>query len=176
MRIKQTILDYQQRYPHADVQDHVKRFFQISFGPSHAHKPSDEMLRQYLDKELEFMVAYPQTPDVFHIGGGFYRVSLTNIKSGVLTKEKLIHMFKESMHIPIDHQAGIQSFKSHLDAFIELIEADELPFLLEKTLDTLSAYLEQGLTPVHHSKAYKTHHHPHYRLIHEAVLKKEGLI
>lgn len=159
----QHILSYHLRkYPKMDIRDVTKLLYQACFGPFHmGASPSRQSLLFYLETELEHAHYDPNTLMIEPIGNDYYRVSIEAVAQTLISKDELVDAFIRSSERPIDRIKAEKRFMSGLRAYEEMLIDDD-PFIAFK-----SEYLKKGIRALHHSDTYRTHYHPHYRVMHK---------
>jgi len=165
--LSRILIEHNKRYPGMQVEDFIKLIHQSTFGPAHfAKNPNKKQLIKYLRKEMEAFDFYPQTPTVESIGNGYVRVSLLAVLKKEMKESEMIDAFYMSMkHSPKPDNALKLLFVEKLSILLGLIRDRQikLDYVLSKAY--VETYLKQGMLPMHHSDYYRSHFHPHYRVI-----------
>ena len=151
------VREHAMRYPLMQPQDFGKLAYQSEFGPEHmiADEPSaaSMIISEWLAVEYTDVPLSPEP-----IGNGLCRFHLTREACTPENALLLAQAFAQSAREHTGTRAG-------LGAKIKLLEA--LPVA---GMDAwLAAWRGQGCPPVHHSDAFRTAYHPHYRVVIEAL-------
>lgn len=173
MDLKTLLLRHRDRYPKMEIEDYVKLLYQQTFGPRHLYgQPDMTTIDSYLNEELKKAIYYHQTPMKETIGAGYCRVSLNAVNQGDIQDKQLVRLFFISMQTsPPFNADNQQAFKEKLEVLLTLIEKQTILLDYQNSRSFIEQYLEAGIKPLHHSMAFKTHYHPHYRVIDETLIK-----
>ena len=151
----EVLKEHRDRYPGMEPQDYGKLVYQSEFGPGHMVRdlPSARMM---LKQELLSLPgdAAPKQPEA--VGGGLCRFPLSECGSPE-SVDLLADLFALTAQ---KHSGTIDGLLAKLDQVIAL----EIPGIGEWS----ESWRKEGFPSVHHSEAFRTLYHPHYRL-----LKKE---
>ncbi|QWC00312.1 hypothetical protein KHQ88_01730 [Mycoplasmatota bacterium] len=167
------LLDHFNRYPKMQIEDFVKLIYQNSFGPKHMDSnPSLKTVEDYIHEELKSFTNYSGTHQVESIGNDYYRVSLSVIKSQLMTIQDLAKAFYQSMiESPIADDDSINTFTSQLKVLCDIISKDKIGFEKKNCEQWIEEYLDYGIRSIRHSEEYRENYFPHYRIVHKSVLK-----
>ncbi len=167
-KINQLILQEYSQHPKAQLVDYYKLFFQANFGTEHfiSDKISTE---KKLQKELE-QLTFSNFPLLQNIGykTSIYRVSLKLIAEKFITFEPFLKAFLNSSFAIDSKQKN--EWQKEWQKIQNTIFSMNLPLKnVEADLQIIKTAIRE-FTSVHHSKIYKKHYNPHYRLLSEKEL------
>lgn len=151
-------------HPQSRLQDIYKSCFQDVYGPGHLIDDTASAVA-YLDWELAQMdyadtVLYEPTG----IDGNFYRINLSLVKDGKLSKDLLLQAFVESAN---DLEAmPVAQWADQWRQIVGVISRMplQLPDFAQDSL-MLEQLLQRGEYVMHHSDAYSNAYAPHYRIV-----------
>jgi hypothetical protein len=170
--LTQILIEHNKRYPGMYVEDFIKLIHQSTFGPAHFSKgPNKKKLLKFLKKENENFEFYHGTPIIESIGNDYVRVSLLAVLKKEISETELINAFFVSMkESPKPDNALKLLFVEKLSILLGLIKdrVIKLDYVLSKAY--IENYLKEGMQPMHHSDYYRTHYHPHYRVVKKIYL------
>ena len=167
INIKPILMNHYERYPLMQIEDFIKLIYQNTFGPIHfTGNPNLKQIESYLVEELQFFIPYLDTPQVEDIGDGYQRISLSMILNKEITIEELALQFLKSMEASrILDNTTLSLFNDRIIQLMNLIEDHQIKLDLDQSKAFIQEYLSQGIRAISHSKTYRTHYHPHYRVI-----------
>lgn len=165
------LLEQIKRHPACGPEDVIKMCYQASFGAEHL-VVNKEMFCLCFEKEWAETEPTPE-PLYEEISADFCRVNLGAWKYAGLPVQSLIDLFFKGTEAlkPIPDRLAV--FDAHMELYLATLKTvwpPEKTALLEQVLQ---AYRETGLSPIHHSEAYRIAENPHYRLIPTALVKGE---
>lgn len=169
---RQIIITHLRRYPHMEVQDFLKLFYQNSFGPAHFSAPSSREVRAYLEGEYQAMTSSPACLE--KIGHGYFRAHLGLVREGILTLDELALMFERSMSYSVESMEGKRRFDAQIKALLKMADEGCMPFSCRQVQTFVAHYKAEGLRPIPHSEPFKRRYAPHYRVVCEAVTDMLG--
>ena len=156
-------------YPASTLQDIYKAFYQEHFGPEHMITDT-AAVRDYLNYELahcddQVILLYYES---IGVNGDYVRVYLNAVKDGLITPEQLLWAFLDSAK-PTQRQTI--DWATKWETIVEV--TDEIkPGFGQEERDLLRQASQQNQA-VHHSRAYNTAYHPHYRIIHRDIFEQQ---
>ncbi len=170
--LTQILIEHNKRYPGMHIEDFIKLIHQSTFGPAHfSKKPNKKKLLKFLKKENENFEFYHHTPMIESIGNDYVRVSLLSVLKKEISENELMNAFFISMkESPKPDNALKLLFVEKLSILLGLIKdrVIKLDYVLSKAY--IENYLKEGMQPMHHSDFYRTHYHPHYRVVKKVYL------
>ena len=173
-QIRAVVENQLKAYPKSTLQDLYKNFFQDYFGPGHI--VSDTIsARAYLDHELaSFEQALGAYYEPTGYNSNFYRVNLSVIKEGVISRDVFFDAFIRS--VSSIQLITIEEWKKEwakIDAVIHTMNLSLANYTQEREM--LFSLLEEGLYVMHHSETFSEAYDPHYRIIGRDIFLKEIL-
>lgn len=163
--IRDLLIRHTTRYPLMETTDVIKLVYQATFGPAHFSKaPSIDDVIKGIRDELDLMSDVGMPFDE-PLTDGLTRISLAAVKNETIKVEELADRFLRSMNAFLVTDAHEECFKARLKVFLDLIKTNEIVMDFVKAEEEIADYLEKGIRPVSHSKAFKDAYHPHYRVI-----------
>ncbi|MDH6303408.1 hypothetical protein M2459_000658 [Parabacteroides sp. PF5-5] len=161
-------------YPKSTLQDLYKNFFQDYFGPGHMVNDTASA-GAYLDREL---ASFEQAPGAYYeptgYNGNFYRVNLSVIKEGLISRDVFFDAFIRS--VSNIQTISIEEWEREWMLIDSVIQAMNLVLPnYEQDREMLFSLLEQGKYVVHHSEVFSEAYDPHYRIINRDIFLKEIL-
>ena len=151
-------------YPESRLQDLYKSFFQDRFGPGHLIADRESALNYILTELAEADTLMGPKTELCGWQGNYVRVNLSVIADGMMTA---VEMTDALMASAIEVKADdIERWKvewAQIEAIIEKNYPD-LPDLAEDKV-RIKELLDAGQYAYHHSPAYESAYHPHYRII-----------
>ncbi|MBI5960918.1 MAG: hypothetical protein HY866_19420 [Chloroflexi bacterium] len=154
------------RYPHSEIMDVYKLLHQATFGPGHliANKKA---AREWLDQEISLLVASDQEPlfENIHPDGAMVRAHLRpyltqNGKIGLL----LDAFTRSAEQVKVNTDIFQQRWQV-FEAACQSKQAWTQKFNLRELALFGRMRCQEGWPAVHHSPAYETAYHPHYRVL-----------
>ena len=171
-RIRVAVENQLKVYPKSTLQDIYKNFFQDYFGPEHIIRDTLSA-GAYLDREL---ASFEQTSGTYYestgYNGNFYRVNLSVIKEGLISRDAYFDAFIRSAS---NIQTGtFEEWKKEWKQIDSIVQTMNLPLSdYMQDRENLFSLLEQGKYAVHHSKRFAEEYTPHYRIIKREIFLKE---
>ena len=151
-------------FPESRLQDLYKSFFQDRFGPGHLIADRESALNFILTELAEADTLMGPKTELCGWQGNYVRVNLSVIADGMMTA---VEMTDALMASAIEVKADdIERWKvewAQIEAIIEKNYPD-LPDLAEDKV-RIKELLDAGQYAYHHSPAYESAYHPHYRII-----------
>ena len=151
-------------FPESRLQDLYKSFFQDRFGPGHLIADRESALNFILTELAEADTLMGPKTELCGWQGNYVRVNLSVIANGMMTA---VEMTDALMASAIEVKADdIERWKvewAQIEAIIEKNYPD-LPDLAEDKV-RIKELLDAGQYAYHHSPAYESAYHPHYRII-----------
>jgi uncharacterized protein YutE (UPF0331/DUF86 family) len=162
--VHNAILQEMQLHSEARLIDIYKFFFQGEFGPGHIISDKESALK-YLQNELQSMTDYDSV--LWQPVGykqQYYRVSLSLVKEGTISEEKLFNTFIESANSSTS--PSIKEWKNEWNFILDVIETMNLKIInYEEDKSILDDMLKKRNILVRHSVIYRNLYHPHYRVV-----------
>ena len=161
-------------YPKSTLQDLYKNFFQDYFGPGHI--VSDTLSAgAYLNDEL---ASFEQTSGAYYeptgYNGNFYRVNLSVIKEGFISRDAFFDAFLCSVSdIQIITLEAWKKKWKEIDSVINTMDLLLTDYVEER--EKIFLLLEQDKYVMHHSEQFSDAYDPHYRIIRRDIFLKEIL-
>ena len=161
-------------YPKSTLQDLYKNFFQDYFGPGHIVSDTTSA-GAYLDRELDsFELAAGAYYEPTGYNGNFYRVNLSVVKEGVISRDVFFDAFIRSVSsIETLTVEEWQKEWAMIDSVIHKMNLSLANYAEER--EKLFSLLEQGKFVMHHSEPSSKAYDPHYRIIGRDIFLKEIL-
>ena len=161
-------------YPKSTLQDLYKNFFQDYFGPGHIVSDTTSA-GAYLDREL---ASFEQAAGAYYeptgYNGNFYRVNLSVVKEGIISRDVFFDAFIRSVSsiqpMPVEEW---QKEWMMIDSVIHTMNLSLADYNQER--EKLFSLLEQGKFVMHHSESFSEAYDPHYRIIGRDIFLKEIL-
>ena len=173
-RIRAVVENQLKIYPKSTLQDIYKNFFQDYFGPGHIVSDTTSA-GAYLNRELaSFEHARGAYYEPTGYNGNYYRVNLSVIKEGLISRNLYFDAFIRS--VSNIETITLEEWKKEWKQIDSVISAMNLS-LVNYTQDreSLFALLEQGEYVVHHTKLFLEEYDPHYRIVVREIFLKEIL-
>ena len=161
-------------YPNSTLQDLYKNFFQDYFGPGHIVSDTTSA-GNYLNSELaSFDNATGAYYEPTGFNGNFYRVNLSVIKEGIISRDVFFDAFIRSVSNikPISVEEWQKEW-AQIDSVIQTMNLQLINYSEER--EKLFSLLEQGKFVMHHSEQFSNAYDPHYRIIEREIFLKEIL-
>ena len=173
-RIRAAVENQLKEYPKSTLQDLYKNFFQDYFGPGHIVSDTTSA-GAYLDRELaSFEKAAGAYYEPTGYKGNFYRVNLSVVKEGIISRDVFFDAFIRSVSsiqpMPVEEW---QKEWMMIDSVIHTMNLSLADYNQER--EKLFSLLEQGKFVMHHSESFSEAYDPHYRIIGRDIFLKEIL-
>ena len=173
-QIRTAVENQLKAYPKSTLQDLYKNFFQDYFGPGHIVSDTTSA-GAYLDSEL---ASFEQATGAYYeptgYNGNFYRVNLSVVKEGIISRDVFFDAFLRSVSsiqpMPVEDW---QKEWVMIDSVINEMNLSLADYTQER--ENLFSLLEQGKFVMHHSKPFSDEYDPHYRIIGREIFLKEIL-
>jgi hypothetical protein len=165
------ITEFLTHYPHATLQDIYKGEFQDQFGPSHLIT-NREAVKNYIIRELSLADTLGGTYcEPCGWQGRYWRVNLSVIRDCLLTTDEFVDAFIASSPdtIPILSQAWLEEWSC-----MQRLTHKLYPQLKDYAADSanIARLHSENNYVMHHSRAFNTHHHPHYRIMRRDIVEQ----
>jgi hypothetical protein len=159
-------------YPKSTLQDLYKNFFQDYFGPGHIVSDTTSA-GAYLDSELaSFEQAAGDYYEPTGYNGHFFRVNLSVIKEGLISRDAFFDAFLRSVSniqiITLDEWKGEWQ---EIDSAIHDMDLSLANYEQERA--RIFSLLEQDTYVMHHSEPFSEAYDPHYRIIGREIFQQE---
>ena len=163
-------------YPATTLQDVYKSFYQEAFGPGHIIE-DEYSAAAYFHQETSISTEEPYGGYLYEptgVDGGYYRVYLYAVQSGVLPANVLLSAFLRSAK-PVTPE-GVKAWKKTWRRVARIASGFNLPGY-EEDKEALEAVLTSDSPDkaVHHSDAYNAAYDPHYRIVAKDIFEEEIL-
>ena len=161
-------------YPESTLQDLYKNFFQDYFGPGHIVSDTTSA-GAYLDSEL---ASFDHATGAYYEPTGynktFYRVNLSIIKEGFISRDAFFDAFIRSVRdIQIITPETWKKEWKYIDSVVQTMNLPLANYAQER--EHIFSLLEQGKYVMHHSEQFSMHYNPHYRIIERKIFQNEIL-
>jgi hypothetical protein len=173
-RIRTAVENQLSMYPKSTLQDLYKNFFQDYFGPGHLVSDTTSA-GAYLNSEL---ASLEQATGAYYeptgYNGNFYRVNLSVIKEGFISRDAFFDAFIRS--VSNMQTITLEEWKKEwkdIDAVIRDMDLSLADYMRER--ENIFSLLEQEKYVMHHSDRFSDAYDPHYRIIGRDILLKEIL-
>jgi len=170
-KITESVQNFLEKYPEANLEDIYKGFFQDEHGPGHLLRGVDAPRRFFLGELSEMQSKERHSMEPCGTGHNFFRVSLDVIIDGFVTANTFFQAFIESasaFKLP-----EIDTWKKKWKQIeVNIQPLKHLISDYDKSLDLLNKRLSQGKVVMHHSKKFTDLYDPHYRIIHKTIIEK----
>jgi uncharacterized protein (UPF0262 family) len=159
-------------YPESTLQDLYKNFFQDYFGPGHIVSDTTSA-GAYLDSEL---ASFDQADGPYYeptgYNGNFFRVNLSVIKEGLISRDTFFDAFLRSVNdIQIITFEEWEGEWQEIDSAIHEMGVSLANYEQERA--KIFSLLEQDNYVMHHSEPFSKAYDPHYRIIRREIFEKE---
>ena len=154
-------------YPLMQPTDAVKLIYQNEFGGGHLIRDEESCLG-YLRREYAALEKDASAPIAEEIGNGIVRVNLAAVQAQDL--ERLGNVFIRSA---MDHTGTLDSFLQKLEVLRQLTREGVFCFDMQGLEAYLCAYEKAGYPMVSHSKTYRQHYRPAYRVVLEKLFERK---
>lgn len=161
---KDTLSAYCRANPDLEIQDLLKYLYQSCFGCEHFVSDFSAALGGIMGELAEAQL--DDLPEIEPLDGEYCRVHLKALRGG-LSPEILCRLFILSARPRPDGRVRLEAA---LAEAVSLAEEGLLPFSAEALQAATLRWRADGFNPVHHSDAFRTRHHPAYRVIKKAYL------
>lgn len=167
---KDLLLFHFDKYPEMRPQDCIKLLYQNEFGGGHLIQDEDASFQFLLEvmKQEDSIETELLTP----IGNQQYRLDIL-LANQKYSPEEIHIWFLKSTRLT---KGSLTEFLKKLKEMKRHFEERNQSFTKEEWDAYLAYYRGSSYPSVHHSEEYRKRYHPHYRIIHELVLKQHGLI
>ena len=161
-------------YPKSTLQDLYKNFFQDYFGPGHIVSDTTSA-GAYLDREL---ASFEQASGAYYeptgYNGNFYRLNLSVIKEGIISRDIFFDAFVRS--VSNIEFITIEEWRVEWAMIDSVIYSMNLPLVgYAQEREKIFSLLQQDGYVMHHSKPFSEAYDPHYRIIARDIFLKEIL-
>ena len=161
-------------YPKSTLQDLYKNFFQDYFGPGHIVNDTTSA-GAYLNRELS---SFDNATGVYYeptgYNGNFYRVNLSVIKEGIISRDVFFDAFIRS--VTNIQSITIEEWKkewAQIDSVIQTMDLSLANYSQDR--ENIFSLLEQGKYVMYHSGLFSEAYDPHYRIIKRKIFLEEIL-
>lgn len=160
-------------YPHLHLIDLYKSCYQDFMGAEHLVTNS-EVANYYVQKELSEMdtAAYLQGfLEPCGLRGDHVRIPLSFVKDGTIPADSLVSWFVQSSGTELPHT--LEEWMAcwyKIEHIIDKLDLNLPDYETDKA--TIRAIFERGGYACVHSKEFKQHYHPHYRIVSRRILHK----
>jgi hypothetical protein len=173
-QVRAAIENQLKEYPESTLQDLYKNFFQDYFGPGHMVGDTTSA-GAYLDREL---ASFEQASGAYYeptgYNGNFYRVNLSVIKEGIISRDVFFDAFIRSVSsiqtITIEEW---QKEWAMIDSVILTMNMSLTNY--DEDREKIFSLLEQGKFVMHHSEQFSANYDPHYRIMGREIFLNEIL-
>lgn len=153
-----------ERFPESRLQDLYKSFFQDRFGPGHLIADRASALNYIRSELAEADTLMGPETELCGWQGNYVRVNLSVIADGMMTAEEMTDaLMASAKEVTEDDMEHWKKEWAQIEAIIEK-NHPIIPDLAEDKAK-IREMLEAGQYACHHSPAYETTYHPHYRII-----------
>ena len=153
-----------ERFPESRLQDLYKSFFQDRFGPGHLIADRASALNYIRSELAEADTLMGPETELCGWQGNYVRVNLSVIADGMMTAEEMTDALMASAKEVTEDDIDLWKKEwAQIEAIIEKNHPN-IPDLAEDKAK-IREMLEAGQFACHHSPAYETTYHPHYRII-----------
>ncbi|MDR1795796.1 MAG: hypothetical protein LBR25_10415 [Erysipelotrichaceae bacterium] len=153
-------------YPLSETQDLLKALHQAVLGNGHLVSAQSNGL-EWIQKELRDAAPLSLCPGLVEpLGPRFCRIHLRYLQENNIQPQKLFDVFAGSSRIVSDKQ----DLRDALACVLKLTREAEFAAILDE--ETVCAYLNSELTPLLHSKTFRQHYHPAYRVVAKSLWEK----
>ena len=151
-------------FPESRLQDLYKSFFQDRFGPGHLIANRQSALDYILSELAEADTLKGPETELCGWQGNYTRVNLSVIPDGQMTADEMVDaLMASAKEVTEDDIERWKTEWSQIEAIIEKNHPN-LPDLAEDKAK-IEELLNAGQYVYHHSPAYETAYHPHYRIL-----------
>ena len=173
-QIRTAVENQLKAYPKSTLQDLYKNFFQDYFGPGHIVSDTTSA-GAYLDRELaSFEKAEGAYYEPTGYNGNFYRVNLSVVKEGIISRDVFFDAFIRS--VSSIQPISIEEWKKEwamIDSVINKMNLSLANYTEER--EKLFSLIAEGKFVMHHSGPFSEAYDPHYRIIGKEIFLKEIL-
>ena len=162
--VKTAVSTQLEAFPESRLQDLYKSFFQDRFGPGHLISDRQSALDYILSELADADTLMGPKTEPCGWQGNYVRVNLSVIADGLMTADELTDALMSSAKEVTEDDIG--RWEKEWAAIEAIIEKDHpnLPDLAEDKA-RIEELLGAGQYAYHHSAAYESAYHPHYRII-----------
>ena len=151
-------------YPESRLQDLYKSFFQDRFGPGHIIADRESALNYICAELAEADTLMGPITEPCGWQGNYVRVNLSVIADGLMTAEEMTDaLMASAKEVTADDIERWKAEWAQIEAIIEKNHPDLPDFAEDKA--KIKELLDAGQYAYHHSPAYESAYHPHYRII-----------
>ena len=153
-----------EHFPESRLQDLYKSFFQDRFGPGHLIADRESALKYILTELAEADTLMGPKTEICGWQGNYVRVNLSVIPDGQMTADDMVDALMASAKEVTKND--LEQWKiewAQIEAVIEKNHPNIPDFAEDKA--KIKELLDSGQYAYHHSSAYETAYHPHYRII-----------
>lgn len=169
--LKELLISESLRYPFMEVSDYVKFLYQNEFGCGHLisdpARSEAFLLEEYHSCLPRIKDGMAESVLAFPIGNGLCRFNLCH-KAVTTDFLPLLNRFLEATANSM--KGNMDSFQEKLGVLKALVKEGFLPVSGQALEDFLISYEQKGWPLVGHSKRYREHYFPHYRVIKESYV------
>lgn len=153
-----------EHFPESRLQDLYKSFFQDRFGPGHLIADRESALKYILKELAEADTLMGPKTEMCGWQGNYVRVNLSVISDGQMTADEMVEaLMASAKEVTRDDLERWKTEWAQIEAIIEK-NHPSLPDLAGDKAK-IQELLNAGQYACHHSPAYETAYHPHYRII-----------
>ena len=161
-------------YPKLRLLDIYKSCFQDYLGAEHLVSDR-QRVKAYLDEELNSTSLDDLMPWYYEpcgIDSCYYRVSIRNIKEGIITGNQLLDAFIRSANS--ETRLSVESWSKRWHMIIGTIDQMKLDLPnYQEDKQYIDSVLSVGKYAISHSPDYRNAYHPHYRIVERNIFEKE---
>ena len=173
-QIRAAVENQLKAYPKSTLQDLYKNFFQDYFGPGHIVSDTTSA-GAYLDREL---ASFEQAAGAYYeptgYNGNFYRVNLSVIKDGIISRDVFFEAFIRS--VSSIQPISVEEWKKEWGMIDSVINKMNLSLTnYDEERKKIFLLLDEGKFVMHHSEPFSNEYDPHYRIIGREIFFKEIL-
>ena len=147
------------RYTRMEPTDAVKLIYQNEFGGGHLIRDEEACLR-YLRAEYAQIEKNSAATRQEYIGNGIYRVNLE-----ALSENELERLGRDFMASAAAHKGSMEHFIKKLEVLKTLTAEGIFAFDSARLEEYLTGYEQAGYPMVSHSRTYREHYTPAYRIV-----------
>ena len=147
------------QYPRMEPTDAVKLIYQNEFGGGHLIRDEEACLR-YLRAEYGQIEKDPAAARREYIGNGIYRINLA-----ALTEAELESLGRDFIASAASHKGDLSRFIGKLEVLKALTAEGIFAFDAARLEEYLTGYEQAGYPMVSHSRTYREHYKPAYRIV-----------
>ena len=153
-----------EHFPESRLQDLYKSFFQDRFGPGHIIADRESALNYICAELAEADSLMGPKTELCGWQGNYVRVNLSVIADGLMTAEEMTDaLMASAKEVTADDIERWKAEWAQIEAIIENNHPDLTDLAEDKA--KIKELLDAGQYAYHHSPAYESAYHPHYRII-----------